>query len=98
MPDFMCFVILGCSTVIYEKDVLFLRYRLLSVYFFYSTFSYNASEIWAQLTKNHLTKSSTERFRDMECGNLLDSMDFAKTNSNCPSSIYVAFMTSAMVI
>ncbi len=22
-----------------------------------------ASEIWAQLTKNHLTKSSTERFR-----------------------------------
>ena len=24
----------------------------------------NASEIWAQLTKNHLTKSSTERFRE----------------------------------
>ena len=23
-----------------------------------------ASEIWAQLTKNHLTKSSTERFRE----------------------------------
>ena len=24
----------------------------------------NASEIWAQLTKNHLTKTSTERFRE----------------------------------
>lgn len=24
----------------------------------------NASEIWAQLTKNHLTKSGTERFRE----------------------------------
>ena len=23
-----------------------------------------ASEIWAQLTKNHLTKSGTERFRE----------------------------------
>ena len=27
-----------------------------------------ASEIWAQLTKNHFTKSSTERFREYMYG------------------------------
>jgi hypothetical protein len=52
-----------CTLGIFLHLLLQLIFRQLHPNFINVRTAY-ASEIWAQLTKNHLTKTSTERFRE----------------------------------
>jgi len=52
-----------CTLEIFLHLLLRLIFRQLHPNFINVRTAY-ASEIWAQLTKNHLTKTSTERFRE----------------------------------